>query len=307
MRNVTLQSPLDRFVLHVDSVAVDSFDLTVERVDVRAGWGQELWATYFVEGSFASSIKAPIHQTAADAVTAHADASFAYRKLETMLARYFQDAHNSHEAVASLVSSRRSQRPTVLPLLRHLGGNLANVEHLWQALISSHPRPARAVVLEVGVADGASSMYALEYGVRVLAVEPNEKWIRAPILSAKAAQTSHLELIHAAASSTDGYADFSGDGTGGHLHNGGDVGGRMHRGRQAKRAGGKRLRRRGQQGQTFVPSEVSAARVPTWRIDTLLAQRNISNIFLIKVIILPRLSLACSLTATQLPELHAWP
>jgi hypothetical protein len=39
--------------------------------------------------------------------------------------------------------------PTVLPFLRHLGGNLAEADALWQTLIQSHPVPKRAVILEV--------------------------------------------------------------------------------------------------------------------------------------------------------------
>ena len=63
--------------------------------------------------------------------------------------------------------------PAVLPLLRHLGGEFAEVESLWQRLISAHPHPSRAVVIEVGVADGTQVMYAAEFGVRAPRLRPH--------------------------------------------------------------------------------------------------------------------------------------
>ena len=113
---------------------------------------------------------------------------------------------------------------TVLPLLRHLAGNMAQVDTLWKTLIDSHPVPKRAVIVEVGVAGGQEAMVAAESGMRILAVEPNPTFIQSPILVAKSRQLPNLELIHAAAGPKSGTVNFKFGGTGGHLAVGGGAG-----------------------------------------------------------------------------------
>ena len=277
IRGVTLQQPVDRLSVRVDRVAIDSFVLTVERVDGKVGWGQEIWATYFAEGSFARVDPAwQPTPTASSSPTAG-------QELSELVDRYF--AQRFHLPPIALPAP--TQAPAVLPLLRHLGGNLASVDQLWHMLISSHPQPRRAVVIEVGVADGTSSMYAADLGVRVLAVEPNRKWIAAPAFVAKGRARPNLERIHAAAASTDGEAVFAGGGTGGRVVSDGraatEGSGRTRLLRKAsgkRRGGGGGGKGRGSAKQHGMGGTV---RVPSLTLDSILAARNISHVYLVKI------------------------
>lgn len=259
IRGVSLQQPIDRVSASVGWVTEDSFVLTVERVDGKIGWGQELWCTYFAEGRFARVDPAWASKPAA------APSQSAAQELSEVLNRYFAQWPRAPPP-ASLPAP--TQPAAVLPLLRHLGGNLASVDQLWHMLISSHPQPRRAVVVEVGVADGVSSMYAADLGVRVLAVEPNRKWIAAPDLVAKARARPNLECIHAAAASTDGEARFAGGGTGGRVVAAGR-GLSLFRKAWSKRWGGRK------QG--------GGVRVPSLTLDSILAARNISHVYIVKI------------------------
>ena len=275
IRNLTLQQPVDRLSVRVERVQRDSFVLTVKRVDGKVGWGQEIWATYFAEGSFARV--APAWQPTATA----SSSPTAGQELSELVDRYF--AQRSH--IPPVALSAPTQAPAVLPLLRHLGGNFASVDKLWHMLISSHPQPRRAVVIEVGVADGTSSMYAADLGVRVLAVEPNRKWIDAPAFVAKGRARPNLERIHAAAASTDGEAVFAGGGTGGRVVSNGraaaeGTGGRrlFRKASGKRRAGGGKGRGSGKQH-----GMGGTVRVPSLTLDSILASRSISHVYLVKI------------------------
>lgn len=279
IRGVTLQQPVDRLSVRVERVTVDSFVLTVERVDGKVGWGQDIWATYFAEGSFARVAPAwEPTDTASSSPTAG-------QELSELVDRYF--AKRSHVPPVALPAP--TQAPAVLPLLRHLGGNLASVDQLWHMLISSHPQPRRAVVIEVGVADGTSSMYAADLGVRVLAVEPNRKWIDAPAFVAKGRARPNLERIHAAASSTGGEAVFAGGGTGGRVvSDGGAAAEGTARSRldafRRRKASGKRRGGGGKgRGSGKQHGMGGTVHVPSLTLDSILTARNISHVYLVKI------------------------
>lgn len=278
IRNLTLQHPVDRLSVRVERVKRDSFVLTVKRVDGKVGWGQDIWATYFADGSFARV--APAWEPA----TTASSSPTAGQELSELVDRYF--AHRSH--VPPIALPAPTQAPAVLPLLRHLGGNFASVDQLWHMLISSHPQPRRAVVIEVGVADGTSSMYAADLGVRVLAVEPNRKWIDAPAFVAKGRARPNLERIHAAAASTDGEAVFAGGGTGGLVVSDGRAAAEgTGRSRLFRKASGKRRggggKGRGSGKQHGMGGMGGTVRVPSITLDSILAARSISHVYLVKI------------------------
>lgn len=270
VRNLTLQQPVDRFRVSVDTIAHDSFVLTIERADGNVGWGQDLWCTYFVEGAFAK-----IDHPSWAVETPTSTRSSPAQELRDVLDRYFSSRPATPAPSAPMVSA------AVLPLLRHLGGNFANVEQLWHMLISSHPDPRRAVVVEVGVADGASSMYAAELGVRVLAVEPNCKWAESPTLVAKARARPNLEIIHAAAASVNGETLFAGSGTGGRVML---LSKTVHRRRLLQRLRRGKHKRSGSAARTCSRKPPwAAARVPSLTLDSMLDARNISHVYIVKV------------------------
>ncbi len=279
IRGVSLQQPIDSLVARVERTMHDSFVLTVERTDGKVGWGQELWCTYFAEGRF-TKVEQPSW-----AMQTPTDSSSAAQELGDLLHQYFSRRPRSTRPLSVPATS-----PAVLPLLRHLGGNFASVEQLWHLLISAHPQPRRAVVVEVGVADGAASMSAAELGVRVLAVEPNRRWVDSPPLVAKARARPNLELIHAAAASTDGETLFSGSGTGGRVVQGRRLlerfrgkGWGKHGGRSAKGQIGQRLGARKGQERSRSTKAAGTVRVPSLTLDSILERRNISHVFLVKV------------------------
>jgi len=280
VRDVILQQPIDKLICKIERVMLDSFVMTVERVDGKVGWGQELWATYYVEGRFAK-VEQP-EWASPSAANAHSPVT-AGQELSELLDSYFAQPVTRAPACLPVPTAA----PAMLPLLRHLGGNFANVENLWHMLISAHPQPSRAVVVEVGVADGTPSMYAAELGVRVLAVEPNRKWVDSPPLVAKAHARRNLEIIHAAASSSDGHASFTGGGTGGHVVHGRRLSSLKERffkrGDNNGRGGGKN------RGRTRVAIDAHPSdggqptEVPSLMLDSILRDRNISHVYLVKI------------------------
>ena len=207
--NLTLVAPIDKFALEVVAVSADSFSLKVNRTDQRAGWGQQLLATYFVEGVFAT-VRRPTGDPVAgpapglalgSAATALrgegpgagasrgegewiaplAEAQEAQRRMARLLNDYFSSsppglalpaAPGSDELYSTRSTAVARGVPGLSPLLRHLGGNWAGVDNLWHQLITGHPEPSRATVIEVGVAEGEEAMVAADSGMRVIAVSP---------------------------------------------------------------------------------------------------------------------------------------
>lgn len=172
--NLTLISPVDKFRTQVTSVFSDSFVVEIERLNNPGqGWAQELWLSYFANGMFEENIVPPMFRS----------------------------------------KFRHDARPIVLPLLRHLGGNFADADTLWNTLVTSHPNPRDTFVVEVGVADGTMCLKAANHGMNVFAIEPDVRYIKNPLLK----NHENIRLIHAAAYSKDGYIPFSPGGTGGHI------------------------------------------------------------------------------------------
>lgn len=240
--NVTLQEPWDKFRVGIQDVMLDSFTLRVERTDCKkCGWGQQLWASYSVKGAFAgivaqprSSDTPPIGSSAPAASEEPwgaqlAEARRAHAQLTTLLEGYSTSAavalgaqQAAHTLAPTPVEASPSASDThihVLPLLRHLGGNVANVDLLWQQLIQAHPAPSRATVIEIGVAHGEQAMMAADLGVNVIAVEPKRQWLDKPLLVAKSRSRPNLHLVHAAATAFDGTVTFTGGAatTGSHI------------------------------------------------------------------------------------------
>ena len=235
--NLTLQQPLDKFNLSVASVAHDSFVLEVRRTDRNGGWGQNLWGEYTASGVFdAAALRLPGSQPSAQQPASSWPASLsearsAQARLTAVVEGYWEaDAQPVDEADANLapqISDARNASATsfyqlpsnmppiaptslhVLPLLRHLGANFADVETLWQALVQAHPHPSSATVIEVGVAGGEQAMFAADAGMNVIAIEPQRAAIEAPLLTSKARARPNLKLVRAAATSRDGHVRFS--------------------------------------------------------------------------------------------------
>ena len=323
VRNVTLLDPVDKFSIQVSRETVDSFALSVTRTNPPSkkqcqtcsqGWGQKLWANYYVDGVFSSidhAFFSASHDTAAaptmgpkSSAEPRYDAEVAQSQLTNVVRRFFARPASDVSVQPTVSPSPKPiGTPAVLPLLRHLGGEFAEVESLWQRLISAHPEPSRATVIEVGVADGLQSRYAAEYGVRVIGVEPNKDWLTPPkgaMTVARAKALPNLELVHAAASSRDGKALFGGSGTGGSLIGpGGSAGGKAGGKRGGKgvaaklearaAAGGKRFGGGGakRQGAGGGNTASRGTMVPTRRLDTLVAERNLTHVYVVKIDVRP--------------------
>lgn len=282
---LVLQQPLDKFALSVLSVHHDSFVLRVERTDVNGGWGQQLWGEYTVSGAFhAMDIRQPGRPGGIRSAAAWPETLKDARTAQARLAAIVEGYWDIDPAVAaSLIPlaeglkvgagsmlpantpmSTRSTTPHVLPLLRHLGGNFANVETIWQALIQSHPNPSAATVIEVGVAHGEQAMFAADAGVNVIAIEPKRQWIESPMLLSKARARPNLQLVRAAATAKDGVVRFSAGAasTGSHIIRGGSRG----RGQGNRR------------GQSPAYEEVRSL-----RIDSLLQELKIPDVYVVKI------------------------
>ena len=272
IRNVVLQQPIDRLSVRIEQVTYDSFVLTVERTDGAVGWGQEIWATYCVAGRF-SAVE---HPEWASKTRESSGGVSVTTELSELLHGYFSERSLVTPKPVLLPKRESTASAVMLPLLRHLGGNLASVEQLWHMLISTHPQPRRAVVVEVGVAEGTPSMYAAELGVRVLAVEPNRKWVEHPPLVAKARARPNLEIIHAAAAASDGVAQFSGGGTGGRVVV-------VARDRGLPRRKRMRDKRWGGGGKGGGGEDEVTVEVPSVTLDSILTTRNISHVYLVKI------------------------
>ena len=161
-----LLTPSTMCVAQVTRQNTDSFVLTVRRTDLRRGWGQPLWAVYAVDGSFASVghpalVAAERRQrngTRLETFAPNPDAAIAQRELASLLHRYFEEEEGQLPPPRPQLArpggspaSPAMTEPAVLPLLRHLGGEFSEVSSIWQHLLSTHPEPSRAVVVEVCV------------------------------------------------------------------------------------------------------------------------------------------------------------
>ena len=123
----------------------------------------------------------------------------------------------------------------------------------------------------------------------MLAVEPSRKWIDAPAFVAKGRARPNLERIHAAAASTDGEAVFAGGGTGGRVVSDGRAAAegtarsrldafRRRKASGKRRGGGGKGRGSGKQH-----GMGGIIRVPSLTLDSILAARNISPVYLVKI------------------------